>query len=476
MNDKTITKVHTALQQLAGVCDHAHQRDDQGFSANHAMLGHRLANQATLSPYDVQEGFHILKHYRRQLGDPLIDELALAMIQERLDQEDDVPVQPDQPDPLEELDASLTDSLNEVFPLTLEQEEAMQGILDWFNGPDRLDDRKQGGFAGTGKTTLIKVLRTELRCYSVITSFTGKACNVLQRKGLPAQTMHSLLYDVKEGKDGSIYFEKKSTLKDNPDLIIVDEASMVSQDLYNDAKSFGVPMLFVGDPGQLPPVGNNPNLMKDPHNVLQQIHRQAAQSPIIQFATDVRLGKITKPMPKEVPGLTIKNKVIRASEYFAADQIICAKNTTRRNTNTMLRVQKGLPPNTIVKDEKLICLRNDRRQGVFNGMILFVRDITADSGTYWECTLEDEVGTKYRRMKVWKEPFIRPMEKDQDVRVPYQHIWCDYGYVITCHKSQGSEWPSVLVLDEWMPAHIWDMKRWRYTAITRAAKNLVYCV
>lgn len=494
MNTETKEQIHSCLKQLAAVCDGAHERDDTGFSANHTSHGRWLASIDSLNDISARQGWEIIRHYKRQLGD-VIDKIGMELLINE-ESDDDLAysfagttishisggtniqsISKNDKRFVADPDSILTEALDDAFPLTDEQEQALEKIIQWLDGPDRLTPYKQGGYAGTGKTTLIKVLRSEIarRYYSVVTAFTGKAVNVLQKKGLRAQTAHSLMYDVHEDKDGSIYFEKKSSLKDNPDLIIWDEASMVSSDLLNTALSFGVPILFVGDPGQLPPVGDNPNLMLKPDNVLEKIHRQAELSPIIRFATNIRLGRTAKPVPCEEPGLTIKPKIIRASEYLTSDQVICAKNVTRQNTNTMIRMQMGLKEK-LLPNEKLICLRNDRRQGVFNGMHLTVKEIVADSSTYWMCNLEDEVGQKFNRMKVWKEPFILPMAKQDQIRVPYQHVWCDYGYCITCHKSQGSEWNKVLVLDEWMPPQVWDMKRWRYTAITRAAKELIYCV
>ena len=119
-------------------------------------------------------------------------------------------------------------------------------------------------------------------------------------------------------------------------------------------------------------------------------------------------------------------------------------------------------------------------------MIVFVDEILKDSSNHWDLMTHDEIGLKHR-FALWKEPFTNPMfetlyGKQPKIPTTYterksvQLVWATYGYVITTHKSQGSEWDSVLVQDEWMPPTVWDMKRWRYTAITRAAKKLVYCI
>jgi len=481
------------LRILAGHCDGARARDDVGFDASDTNIGHTFAGLVTLTPSALRWGISRCHKYRRQLGEEFFGRLiglellnpiqpSAPVVQEnhgdnaisqvrQLESESESSDE-DQPpfDPL------LSDPLDDVFPLTDEQEFAIDTIRTWLDQNDK-PEFKLGGYAGTGKTTVTKVLRSDIarRYSSVVCAFTGKAVNVLQRKGVRAQTLHSLMYDVNEDpKTGEITFSKKVALRDDPALIIVDEASMISTELYNDLKSFDVPLLFVGDPGQLEPVGDNPNLMAHPDLVLSKIHRQAEKSPIIRLATDIRLGRIARPAFIDGPELTIKSKVVRASEYMDASQVICAKNTTRRNLNDKIRQVKGYPTQQLVLNEKLICLRNNRQHGVFNGMILFVRRIHRETSTAWVCDLEDEVGGKFNSKHVWKEPFLLPIDKNP--RVPFNHIWCDFGYVITCHKSQGSEWEHVLVLDEWMPPSVWDMKRWRYTAITRAAKRLTFCV
>ena len=357
--------------------------------------------------------------------------------------------------------------------LTLEQSTACEKITEWFKTPDK-PSFHFGGYAGTGKTTVIKSLCSELGkdIYIIVSAFTGKACSVLQRKDVFAQTLHSLIYDVEIKPDGGVEFYKKSRLEGCPQLIIVDEASMISTELYNDLMSFKVKVLFVGDPAQLEPVGDNPNLMKRTDFVLTKIHRQAEESPIISLASRVRLGAV--PMKGEVPGLTVKDKSLTSQLMLAADQIICAKNKTRTDFNSRFRQHFKYKPHTVVEGEKLICLRNNGNFGIFNGQIFRVTKITGETKFIYEANITDEIGKEYTKIPIWKEPFESPVEKD--TRIPREWVYFDYGYVITCHKSQGSEWDSVLVYDEPVPSHIWDMKRWRYTAITRASKNLVYCI
>ena len=379
-------------------------------------------------------------------------------------------------DIIAELDAPTLPPKSEIT-LTEEQQKAVELILAWMKDDLGARSFKLGGYAGTGKTTIIKFIIAELhKQYRIVTcAFTGKACNVLQRKGVDSQTMHSLMYDVDiDDKTGEVSFHKKYTLLF--DLIIVDEASMISTDLYNDLLSFDKKYLFVGDPGQLEPVGDNPNLMAKPDFVLSKIHRQAENSPIITLATSIRQGGPL--IVKQVPGLIIQKKPKTIAEGLNCDQIIVAKNKTRTMFNQAIRASKKLEPNTIVEGEKLICLRNNRNFGTFNGMILFVKKVygTVKSRKTWtdciKCDCEDEVGRRYPSLPIWKKPFIDALDEKEYPKSDTVH--CTYGYAITCHKSQGSEWSKVFVFDEWMPPQVWNMARWRYTAITRAAKELIY--
>lgn len=363
-----------------------------------------------------------------------------------------------------------------TITLTDEQQQAVDLITDFLLPEDKTLAFRFGGYAGTGKTTVIKALLEQLgdEYRLAVAAFTGKAVSVLQRKEIYcAETLHSLMYDAEIQPGGGIEFHKKQKLVSNPDLIIVDEASMISTELYRDLLSFNKKLLFVGDPAQLEPVGDNPNLMRLTDFVLTKIHRQAEESPIISLASKVRAG--AAPIRgTNVPGLLVKDKNLTSEHMLAANQVIVAKNATRNLFNKRFRLHYKYEPQTIQPKEKLIVLRNNNSFGVFNGMIIFVSEIIDELKTHYVINAVDEVGKEYKKLPIWKDPFI--MEIDKDTRIPREFVYCDYGYAITCHKSQGSEWDSVLVYDEPMPSHIWSMPRWRYTAITRAAKQLTYCI
>src|SRR5262245_45897619 len=173
--------------------------------------------------------------------------------------------------------------------LTDEQASALSRLLEFSNQVQTL-----GGYAGTGKTMLIKHLVRELPRFAVC-AFTGKAANVLRRKGVPASTIHSLIYQPVEvtrfDKSGKIVkvveFVRREQLPCSG--VIVDEASMVSREIHDDLVAYDLPLIFVGDHGQLEPVADHDfNLMRNPQITLEQIHRNAG--PISRFANFLRQG------------------------------------------------------------------------------------------------------------------------------------------------------------------------------------------
>lgn len=339
------------------------------------------------------------------------------------------------------------------------------------------------GYAGTGKTTIIhNIIRnlasSPLKLYGAVCAFTGKAALRLREKGMEdACTIHSLIYDYDKYRDT---YRLKSSLLDI-DYIVVDEASMISQKLWVDLLSFHKPMLLVGDPGQLEPIGKNPNLLAKPDITLDKIHRQAEQSEIVKLATKVRKGE---PIPSGCvcTGIdtvkTFKRKPT-IQEMRGADIIICGFNKTRVQVNTMMRLSLEIPEGIPKPGEPIIVLQNDNKFSVFNGMLLTVvksRFATPnfDGTRDYILTVEDALGNR-RDIPVASRGFNSvTIPKEYQMQNYGKKVIADFGYCITCHKSQGSEWDNVVVIDQqWDKA--WDAKRWRYTAITRASKEVIYC-
>lgn len=333
-----------------------------------------------------------------------------------------------------------------------------------------------GGYAGTGKTTLIREVIRRVKGKASVCAFTGKAAFVLTTKGVPATTMHSLIYDpvrvcqkCKLEEDHcqcrrpkvALEFRRVHALQHR--LVIVDEASMVNRGLLEDLESFDVQVLYVGDHGQLEPVGDDPGLMRNPEIRLEQIHRQAAGSPIIQFAHHVREGNAPQSFGSvaEVIGSA-------PNDLERFDVILCGYNKTRCSVNAHVRERLGHTGSLPKVGERVICLRNHREYGIFNGMQATVTKIKNDEFETW-LSVKDDIGTDYPNMQIDPSQFGEEKTlRDSNYRLA---LW-DFGYCLTAHKSQGSEWDDVLVLEQVAP--MWSGERWRYTAATRAAKRLTY--
>jgi len=360
--------------------------------------------------------------------------------------------------------------IDEPKTLTGDQEEAVEMIVAWLEGADQ--EFRLGGYAGTGKTTLIKHIMARLKIATGVGAFTGKAVSVLRKKGVGrAVTLHSMLYDTKfDDKTKKMIWVPKFFLP--YDFVIVDEASMVSDVLYAELKRHKIKILFVGDPGQLEPVGGNPNLMRTCNYVLQNIHRQAQGNPILQAANDVRLGKIEILELGEIVGedgngkLTVLDSLY-GLDLLSYDIIICAKNATRHGMNEKQRVLLERFSAPIV-GEKTICLKNDKQIGVFNGMMLTIEKINDSFKHGFYTDVIDDAGDRFEDVPIRSEYFgknYRAQDFTKGEGIPF-----DFGYALTCHKSQGSAWDKVLVIDE--PLWETDWNRWAYTAFTRAAKEL----
>ena len=385
-----------------------------------------------------------------------------------------------------------------------------------------------GGYAGCGKSTLVGRLLAESAGMRVaVCAFTGKAAHVLRTKGIKrAKTIHSTIYaptevckncehPLEQRRDPWDYdapiFEpdpqavevgdpsqqphpptvefrpraptcdripgcagagEKTQFKLIPELdaqlIVVDEASMVSTQIHNDLLSFGIPILYVGDHGQLEPIGANPKLMLDPHFKLEKIHRQAEGSEILQFAQHVRTHGTPKTFGKDAVVLDTNRVPRDAHEY---DIVLCGKNTTRVAVNARIRRDRGFTSPLPEPGESVVCLRNNREHKLFNGMLATVLDVRVDDRVdHPEIDIEDDEGVVRRGLRF--EPAQFGSEDILDTRSRKTCLF-DFGYALTVHKSQGSEFSRVLVL-EWFHRDT-SAARWRYTAATRASEQLVWC-
>jgi exodeoxyribonuclease-5 len=336
------------------------------------------------------------------------------------------------------------------------------------------------GYAGTGKTTtvreIIEMLRGSGRSVSVCAP-TGKAAYVLRTKGIDARTVHKTIYTSSQQCSWCGTAPKQQCLDDShpktmkfvrlqkldASMLVVDEASMVSDSMHRDLAKYGVPILYVGDHGQLEPVGDDPGLMRNPDVVLETIHRQADGNGIIQFAHSVRQG-IAPLRSEPCENVVMLRKIPeQLSDY---DVVLCGRNATRVAVNAKIRRQLGFSGDMPERGERVICLQNNYELGIWNGLMGTVTETFGE-----EISFISDDGTLFEGIPVHQGQFgrERKMEGTRDVGL------FDHGYCLTVHKSQGSEWDRVLVLDQGM-SRAWSAARWWYTAATRAAKELTWIV
>ena len=363
-----------------------------------------------------------------------------------------------------------------------QQNKALQSVQAWLKDKKGPQVFRLFGFAGTGKTTLAKEIAEMVKGHVLYMCFTGKAALVLRRKGCTgASTIHSAIYKAKrDDVTGHHVFklDRDSAVR-GAGLVIVDEVSMVGMELGKDLLSFGTRILVLGDPFQLPPIkGEGFFDSTAPDVLLTEIHRQAADNPIIRMSMDVREGRTLRPGTYGESRVITRDQV-EGKEVLAADQVIVGLNRTRQNYNRRIRELRDLEGPTPVLGDRLICLRNDRDLGLLNGSL-------------WEPTkspevLYDNVPLVKARVTSLDDPdadqvditvpkhFFLGTEKELDWRIKRDYEEFTFGWAITGHKSQGSQFDNVFVVDEGFVFRE-DAARWQYTAITRAAERVTVLV
>lgn len=362
------------------------------------------------------------------------------------------------------------------------------------------------GYAGTGKSTLVRFIIAALEQYGikeddvVYTAFTGKATQVLQKKGNKnVSTLHKLLYEYYPIASGGF---RRFPIRVLPyKVVVVDECSMAPKELMQELYKKNVYIICLGDPGQLPPLraDDDNHLLDNPHIFLDEIMRQAAESEIIQLSMKIRNDEpIDFFQGKEVQ--VLRQSDLNTGMLQWADQIICATNATRVKLNNQMRDLLGRG-NAPEDGDKVICLRNyweiisDSKSALVNGTIGYLENTTqsflqipyhltadrkskkidivlanfiSDSEEYFDSlTMDKKMILEGEYSLDWKTTF--KMSK-RGAQPPLEFT---YGYAITGHKSQGSEWDKVLIIEEKFPFKSEEHKRWLYTCVTRAAKKLV---
>ena len=354
-----------------------------------------------------------------------------------------------------------------------EQSAALDAVGRWLKAEEPQVFRLFG-YAGVGKTTLARHVAAAAQGEAAFAAFTGKAALAMRAKGcVGATTIHALIYRASEGEDGEPTFTlNHEGHASRAGLIVIDECSMVDAELGRDLLSFGKPILVLGDPAQLPPVkGGGFFTEAEPDVMLTEIHRQAKDDPIIRLSQIVRSGG------EIAYGDYGESRVARKSEIdaaavLAADQVLVGLNRTRRLYNRRMRELKGFEGELPAAGDKLVCLRNDRAKGLINGGLWRVEALAGMRKDFVRMTVraEDEATGGAKKIAVLKQ-FFEGAEADLAYPQRRESDEFDYGYALTVHKAQGSQWDSVMLFDE-SRAFREHRARWLYTGLTRAARKL----
>ena len=377
--------------------------------------------------------------------------------------------------------------------LTSEQHELVERLKSWFRSGVK-QTFSYTGAAGTGKTTVVRHFIEEAGIERYMTcAYVGKAVTVLSKQGLPATTIHSMIYNVvfqdvldDYGKPVMINGRPKKTLtfvlknriEHDPQLLIVDEATMVNDQLCADILSFGIPTIFIGDCNQLPPVFGISSVMLMPDFALHKIMRQAEDDPIVHISQAILKNE---PIYYGAYGAT---QVVRTLElgynWKDYDVILSPVNRTRDLINDHIRTNiRGFRGTDPVIGDKLICRQNDWSRSVDGNIYL----TTGMSGTVTD--INRSLG-KGKTLSINFQPDISDDEffnldldleyirSSYDLRKDYgisSYEKFEYGYCITVHQSQGSGWDNVCFIDHYF--HDIDyLRKVRYTAVTRAIHSL----
>jgi exodeoxyribonuclease-5 len=416
------------------------------------------------------------------------------------------------------------------------QAKAISIIRDWYlNRRHQQQILRVFGYAGTGKTTITNLAMQALGLEPMtpgglggvlFAAFTGKAVLVMTRKGTPAQTIHSLIYRHSEASPEEIervtaelaalerdmprmgvaergfaqaqiaqlklrldhihepqfVLNPQSDLRD-ADLLVLDEVSMVGKQMAEDLLAFGKPILVLGDPGQLPPVGEESFFTDaEPDVMLTEIHRQAADSPILRLATMARQGQ---PIPFGAYDENVwkmSQRDVLPGQLLKGGQVICGKNATRRRLNMAMKRAAGFGADYPTgAGEKIICLRNRNDLGLINGMFLTLTDVHAHphNPRAFRAAIQTEDGLVIPgEQEFWRGEYedhvlFDPNRNRDEWLARRGLIETSWGYAITCHKAQGSSFGTVVVFDEGFGRSAEEYNRWLYTAITRAEHGLL---
>lgn len=357
------------------------------------------------------------------------------------------------------------------------------------------------GFAGTGKSTLVKHIIAAIGASEkevVYCAYTGKATLVLSNKGCKnTSTLHKLLYTAKlNTRTGHYSFYPRTYLEKSYRIVVVDEVSMLPEDMWKLLLRHNVYVLALGDPGQLGPIkaDKDSGLLAKPHVFLDEIMRQAEGNEIIKLSMEIRQGKSLTPFDGEHVKI-INQSDVSTGMLSWADQVLCATNRTRLALNSQIRNVQGRGEEPEVGD-KLICLKNywgildyhKEETPLVNGTIGWITRVERSFDSFVGCDVLDvdlitELDEEYfnlrldysllmtGKMGITKDRFLTLVrnESTKDL-IPLEFA---FGYAITTWKAQGSEWDNILFFEEKFPFEAEEHKRYLYTGVTRASEKIV---
>lgn len=399
--------------------------------------------------------------------------------------------------------------------LTAQQTSALDKIGRWLRNPHASPVFNLYGYAGTGKTTIARHAAEQSGLRVAYAAPTGKAASVLRRKGCPdARTLHRWLYtpvrtpsprlvdlmrqlqapDLDRPTRRRLEDEYRALAAeatplfdrtlDSPlkqfQLVIVDEGSMVTGRILDDVVATGVRVLVLADPGQLPPVqGRSPVLNTPPDAVLEEIHRTAGDNPLLRLATLVRHEDWTA--VRRFPSTAGRLDILTPAEtdfethYRAADQLLVYRNSTRDTLNRRYRAKIG-HDGTLVAGDRVVVLRNMYPLELYNGSLVTVTAAGPAQAGELDATLanpdaEDPYLQTVPAPVVVMGALPTAYRRAMPPGAYEDHVPVDYGYALTVHKSQGSEWRHVTIWDDHHgPAY----GPWLYTALTRAQERATW--
>lgn len=395
-----------------------------------------------------------------------------------------------------------------------QQDAALRAVDDWYKNESK---NKQifrlFGTAGTGKTTLAKHFGENIEGLVKFATYTGKAAHVMAQKGCQdASTIHRLIYQPKVASKNHLRVleQELDVLKAHPEpnheaisrvveeiekerenagrmsfslnleselkyakLLIVDEVSMVDKNIGKDLESYGVPILVLGDPEQLPPIFGQGYFTEQPPDImLTEIHRQALDNPIIRMAQLVREGN---PLPLGEYGHSrVVGEQLHADDILRHDIILTGLRRTKKACDDRCRELLEFTNPLPMEGDRIMCVKNNHNLGLLNGQMWETVSTVIDHDSLdvslhiKDTETENEMAVRANRKLLLGQPLER-WEREEDIQE------FEYAYAITVHKAQGSQWDTVLLFDQKDKFPNWserDRRRWLYTGITRAAESV----